>query len=1010
MPSPLPHAVLMQSDDDLMDPWSALGIEKTQQKLSFINDVQSAVAEIESRLVNQSAQNPPVADDYQAARVNFLNTPLPFSALQNYNTYRSAPAHSDVAAHSKTAAHSTTTTNSFQSVTHAEVSVPPVAYYVKQFETSPVHHATAGQKEPVNPTPIAPIVERFETVPEHSRSESPRGAPLAAIVQQHEMPPATQPNSSPLQSCKLTTLNISSASLQNHEIQSNNIRPNKEPVVESPVDIINYHLQPAVPDIQTGDVSYRHRKAVVTKSRAPKPSSVEADADSGVGDEIICYPTPTGIAADTTVERRESCLASMVHANGYLHTALISEYEPVRSSKEKGKSLSTSGTPGSENDPVLSAAQELVDEIFERIGRSEGPVKKTMPPAGDEVLNEAVALMTQFPTDQKELLGVDTATWKEIIPSKEGIRSEKSVDSRIEQIVISSLPHKKETKSSSVSDDKAVEPTAIISHDTVVAPTNPVVPLHRISTRIPQPKTLTRQNISASKNSVSIPSKTPENKLSVPEKKTQRHARQEKKQDGSTASLPHFKSVIPTATERNTPGKEALKTERALAKLGRGTASAAETFRRRRSVATKARLAQSRLNKLQEDASSASSAETNGSNVTALDNGNEPSPNTPKIVKQQSTARSNASSRLRDRTTAPLGRTMKHSPFTSRKNPIIASPTGHAQERKSSGLSSEIPALPRRGSNQRTQTRLYNSSRDSSPAPHPPQSPRTSRTQTVIPPSVRRSRGSVGSASSKGGHDSDTPSSPTQRSRGSLPRVALLGPKNVTTPAHRTRRASSALAKSNVPRGATFAGNVPRTRSSLSGTPGARKQVTPSSPVTPLVKGGNYSDSGDLRRTFSFQTRRSPSTAASRKQVTASSPVTPVKPLVGVGNNSDPDSVQKTLSFSPPRRSGATSTNKPRLPLDGVSTKPEVQTPPPRTSPRRSSLSSSPSTSRLSQGVRPRVTIPEPFALSGDRLQKKREKHLEESRRHAAAVETRRHTFQARPMPDFSKPFPRPFA
>lgn len=57
---------------------------------------------------------------------------------------------------------------------------------------------------------------------------------------------------------------------------------------------------------------------------------------------------------------------------------------------------------------------------------------------------------------------------------------------------------------------------------------------------------------------------------------------------------------------------------------------------------------------------------------------------------------------------------------------------------------------------------------------------------------------------------------------------------------------------------------------------------------------------------------------------------------------------------------------------------------------------------------RAKVTVPRPFQLSGETLQERTKAAIEDARRKKAEVESRRRVFRARPMPDFSRPFPKP--
>lgn len=62
----------------------------------------------------------------------------------------------------------------------------------------------------------------------------------------------------------------------------------------------------------------------------------------------------------------------------------------------------------------------------------------------------------------------------------------------------------------------------------------------------------------------------------------------------------------------------------------------------------------------------------------------------------------------------------------------------------------------------------------------------------------------------------------------------------------------------------------------------------------------------------------------------------------------------------------------------------------------------------ISGRERARVTVPKPFCLSGEALQEQTKAAIEDARRKKAEIETRRRAFRARPMPDFSRPYPMP--
>lgn len=75
---------------------------------------------------------------------------------------------------------------------------------------------------------------------------------------------------------------------------------------------------------------------------------------------------------------------------------------------------------------------------------------------------------------------------------------------------------------------------------------------------------------------------------------------------------------------------------------------------------------------------------------------------------------------------------------------------------------------------------------------------------------------------------------------------------------------------------------------------------------------------------------------------------------------------------------------------------------------RRSSLSVGDLAKQKGSGSGRKVTVPKPFALTGEGLQEKTMAAMEESRRKTLEMETRRRVFVAKPMPDFSKPSPPP--
>eukprot|EP00178_Gracilaria_changii_P012702 TRINITY_DN358_c0_g1_i1.p1 TRINITY_DN358_c0_g1~~TRINITY_DN358_c0_g1_i1.p1 ORF type:complete len:1045 (-),score=181.70 TRINITY_DN358_c0_g1_i1:6764-9898(-) len=191
-----------------------------------------------------------------------------------------------------------------------------------------------------------------------------------------------------------------------------------------------------------------------------------------------------------------------------------------------------------------------------------------------------------------------------------------------------------------------------------------------------------------------------------------------------------------------------------------------------------------------------------------------------------------------------------------------------------------------------------------------------------------------------------------------LPRVAdLLNARN--------RDRASASPGRRLPRGSTFSGVAPVGLGGGAGQVGVgRRMGTTSSPVTPNNRPKTSPQGmGDmtplhtpLRRTLSFNNNRRATLSPSNiRGVAASSKLQDVRGSSGAGS-----SRRATLS--------------------------ETRRPP-----------------------RQRVTVPEPFHLTGAELQAKALKQMEEQRRKREEMDRRRRVFRARPMPDFSNPSPRPF-
>ncbi|PXF48878.1 hypothetical protein BWQ96_01434 [Gracilariopsis chorda] len=189
-----------------------------------------------------------------------------------------------------------------------------------------------------------------------------------------------------------------------------------------------------------------------------------------------------------------------------------------------------------------------------------------------------------------------------------------------------------------------------------------------------------------------------------------------------------------------------------------------------------------------------------------------------------------------------------------------------------------------------------------------------------------------------------------------LPRVAEL----LTA---RSRDRTSAPPAGRIPRGSTFSGTPPRSSVSPGQSTASRRMGTSSSPVTP-----------------NNRPRSSPQGMADVTPLQA-----PLRRTMSFNNNR-----RATLSPSSLRGGAASSRLHEMRGLPGGAGS------------RRATLS------ETRRPPRHRVTIPEPFQLTGAELQAKALKQLEEQRRRREEMERRRRVFKARPMPDFSNPMPRP--
>lgn len=196
---------------------------------------------------------------------------------------------------------------------------------------------------------------------------------------------------------------------------------------------------------------------------------------------------------------------------------------------------------------------------------------------------------------------------------------------------------------------------------------------------------------------------------------------------------------------------------------------------------------------------------------------------------------------------------------------------------------------------------------------------------------------------------------------------------------------------SKPPRGSTFAGTVPRTRTAhnsrnlrhnLSSDMSASSTTPPVRPLSPNLSSASVPVGDDKPTTNNRMLRRTLSFSHSRRMTTPSSNISQSPaPHAPFGSNSGRTRLMDALSS--PRANGLE---------------------------RRATMSmtavSAPRPSRSFPRHRP--TVPRPFDLVGLALHERAQQTIEEARRRADENERRRRSFKARPMPDFSNPSPKP--
>lgn len=117
--------------------------------------------------------------------------------------------------------------------------------------------------------------------------------------------------------------------------------------------------------------------------------------------------------------------------------------------------------------------------------------------------------------------------------------------------------------------------------------------------------------------------------------------------------------------------------------------------------------------------------------------------------------------------------------------------------------------------------------------------------------------------------------------------------------------------------------------------------------------------------------------------------------------------VRRILSFTPDRRSAPATSGRKVVSSDAINRESCLE----ERSEAEDTASGNEVASITSEDFgrrRARVTVPRPFSLTGAALQRRTQMAIEEARRRTEEVEKRKRVFRARPMPDFSKPYPPP--
>lgn len=423
--------LLAENDDDSEDPWVALRIEKSPQTLSFIQDVQSAIQQIEQRMASSPSTEPlpPLRMEHTlpkikvesqvtdqttlfAAKAKHLERRLSLLGSQSTDSqYSAINSEADVIAKNDNQMFSTdltTQVNTQDENPNRETSRPnAIAPMVDRFETLPESPIKQDQ-ETTSSAYIAPIVRQFETIPESPVKSSKDDTALTSIkpiVNHFETVPAKATVKSSMNSISSVPI----ASIVNHFESS----PTDLPTESSMENIASAQIAPIVDHFE------KELPEPTTKSSEKETSSISVapivdDFDIGpvsevpVSEELAWedFVSNVGNQPKTEEARQAEKVDSILGVNSHLRNTL----EPAPSK-------------------TLYSAEKRNNEHKQTFVNEDGPIEIPNEIQIKANRNEVEINFTKAPTTPTEMF--DDLTIPEIIEMEELVRSSRPDYKRI---------------------------------------------------------------------------------------------------------------------------------------------------------------------------------------------------------------------------------------------------------------------------------------------------------------------------------------------------------------------------------------------------------------------------------------------------------------------------------------------------------------------------------------------------------------------------------------------------